>query len=227
LEFESSFRRRLNIVEGGMTKTRNDLKLTKTDFTVLYKLESMYAHPPALLAPRDHPSHQSYPQCPHKLSGCMTSRKYIFIQVPSNSDPHLVTLACQPHLLEKSDVYKATIYKIQLGVRQQDHRIRNASNMDKENRMKHIAVVGSGSSALGALWALGHSKHQVYLYEADKRLGGHANAVCFRNERNGKSCMVDTAFMMVNDTTYREMSNPRSYLYERAEDNSQLYRRFG
>ncbi len=32
--------------------------------------------------------------------------------------------------------------------------------------VKRVAVVGSGGSALGALWALGHSQHRVYLYEA-------------------------------------------------------------
>jgi predicted NAD/FAD-binding protein len=77
------------------------------------------------------------------------------------------------------------------------------TDKDEEYHVKRVAVVGSGASALGALWALGHSQHRVYLYEAQNRLGGHANAVCFRNERNGKSCMVDTAFMMINDTTYR------------------------
>jgi NADPH-dependent 2,4-dienoyl-CoA reductase/sulfur reductase-like enzyme len=100
------------------------------------------------------------------------------------------------------------------------------STMDQEFRVKHVAIVGSGSSALGALWALGHSQHRVYLYEAEDRLGGHANAVCFRNERNGKSCMVDTAFMMVNDTTYREEANPIGSPHT-AKLPSELYGRLG
>ena len=79
------------------------------------------------------------------------------------------------------------------------------SDMEEEYHVKRIAVVGSGSSALGALWALGHSQHRVHLYEAQNRLGGHANAVCFRNEKNGKTCMVDTAFMIINDMTYRSL----------------------
>ena len=81
------------------------------------------------------------------------------------------------------------------------------ADMDEEYPVERVAVVGSGVSALGALWALGRSQHRVCLYEAQNRLGGHANPVCFRNERNGKSCMVDTAFMMINNTTYRSLES--------------------
>jgi predicted NAD/FAD-binding protein len=85
--------------------------------------------------------------------------------------------------------------------------------MDNEAEIKNIAVIGSGISGLGAIWALKHSKHRVCLYEANSRLGGHAHAVNFRNERNGASCMVDTAFMIVNDITYFVFMFITSILY--------------
>jgi predicted NAD/FAD-binding protein len=46
------------------------------------------------------------------------------------------------------------------------------ADMGEGYPVKRVAVVGNGGSALGALWALGHSQHQVYLYEAQNRLGG-------------------------------------------------------
>ena len=63
--------------------------------------------------------------------------------------------------------------------------------MKKSFLYKNIAIVGSGGSGLAALWALGHSKHMVSIYEANSQLGGHAHAVRFQNEATGKSCVVD------------------------------------
>ena len=41
-----------------------------------------------------------------------------------------------------------------------------------------IAVVGSGISGIGSLWALNeYSEHEVYLFEANDYLGGHTNTV--------------------------------------------------
>ena len=39
-----------------------------------------------------------------------------------------------------------------------------------------IAVVGAGVSGLSAAWLLSQ-RHEVVLYEADPRLGGHAHTV--------------------------------------------------
>ncbi|KAG8831028.1 hypothetical protein FRC17_003850 [Serendipita sp. 399] len=56
-----------------------------------------------------------------------------------------------------------------------------------------IAVVGSGCAGLGATWALNeYSEHEVHLYEADDRPGGHANTLEFKNPLNGEKTMVDT-----------------------------------
>lgn len=66
---------------------------------------------------------------------------------------------------------------------------------------KKVAVVGGGISGIGCLWGLRDSDHDIHLYEADSRLGGHANTV--RYERNGFSWDVDTGFIAMNKETYR------------------------
>ncbi|KAL8947216.1 MAG: hypothetical protein Q9222_006482 [Ikaeria aurantiellina] len=65
---------------------------------------------------------------------------------------------------------------------------------------KKIAIVGSGCSGLAAFWALKSSNHEVHLYEADDRLGGHTNTVDFNH--NGKTTKVDTGFIVMNTATY-------------------------
>jgi uncharacterized protein len=62
-----------------------------------------------------------------------------------------------------------------------------------------IAVVGSGISGLSAAWALSKI-HDVTLYEADTRLGGHANTV--EIDIGGVATPVDTGFIVFNDWTY-------------------------
>ena len=66
---------------------------------------------------------------------------------------------------------------------------------------KRIAIVGSGVSGLGALYALRDSGHDVHLYEAADRLGGHTNTLAFECE--GRKIMVDTGFIVMNMATYR------------------------
>lgn len=68
---------------------------------------------------------------------------------------------------------------------------------------KRIAVVGSGISGLGALYALKDTPHEVHLYEAANRLGGHTNTVSF--DYNGKTIAVDTGFIVMNTATYRTL----------------------
>jgi Predicted NAD/FAD-binding protein len=67
---------------------------------------------------------------------------------------------------------------------------------------KKVAIVGSGCAGLAALWALSRSPHDVYLYEADSRLGGHSNTVEF--VKGKYKVMVDTGFIVLNSATYRK-----------------------
>lgn len=73
-----------------------------------------------------------------------------------------------------------------------------------------IAVVGSGVSGLAATWVSSltpydelkvslvlqllneYSDHEVHLYEADSRPGGHANTVAFQANKDRPSVDVDT-----------------------------------
>ncbi|KAK0639985.1 hypothetical protein DIS24_g9786 [Lasiodiplodia hormozganensis] len=65
---------------------------------------------------------------------------------------------------------------------------------------KRIAVVGSGITGIGALYALRNTPHEVHLFEAADRLGGHTNTVQFSHE----DCKtpVDTGFIVLNTATY-------------------------
>jgi len=62
-----------------------------------------------------------------------------------------------------------------------------------------IAVVGSGISGMGAAWALSKT-HQVTLFEAESRLGGHANT--FDLPDGNGSVPVDTGFIVYNERNY-------------------------
>lgn len=63
----------------------------------------------------------------------------------------------------------------------------------------NIAVVGSGIAGLSAAWLLSQ-KHDVTLYEANPRLGGHSNTV----DWNGTP--VDTGFIVYNENTYPNLT---------------------
>ncbi len=62
-----------------------------------------------------------------------------------------------------------------------------------------IAVVGAGISGLSAAWLLG-KRHDVVLYEAEGRLGGHSNTVDV--EAPEGRCPVDTGFIVYNTAAY-------------------------
>lgn len=68
---------------------------------------------------------------------------------------------------------------------------------------RNIAVVGSGIAGLSAAWLLG-KQHRVTLYEADRRLGGHANTV--RVPGPGGAVPVDTGFIVYNDRNYPNLT---------------------
>ncbi|KAF3037741.1 hypothetical protein E8E11_000754 [Didymella keratinophila] len=65
---------------------------------------------------------------------------------------------------------------------------------------KRIAIVGSGVSGISALWTLRNAGHEVHLFEAVDRLGGHTNTVNWKH--NGLETPVDTGFIVLNTATY-------------------------
>ena len=71
------------------------------------------------------------------------------------------------------------------------------------DRRLEIAVIGSGISGLSAAWLLS-SRHDVTLYEIDRRLGGHSNTVLAPTE--GASIPVDTGFIVYNEVTYPNLT---------------------
>ncbi|CAK5263045.1 unnamed protein product [Mycena citricolor] len=71
-----------------------------------------------------------------------------------------------------------------------------------------IAIVGSGVSGLSATWLLNeYSDHEVHLYEADDRPGGHANTVMFAPPGKKEGVYVDTGFIVFNPSTYPNFIN--------------------
>jgi predicted NAD/FAD-binding protein len=68
---------------------------------------------------------------------------------------------------------------------------------------KRVAVVGSGISGLSAAWLLARD-HEVVLYEADSRLGGHSNTVTV--PLDGQEVAVDTGFIVYNEATYPNLA---------------------
>jgi predicted NAD/FAD-binding protein len=67
---------------------------------------------------------------------------------------------------------------------------------------KKVAIIGSGVAGIGALWALNRTHHDVYIYEAADRLGGHTNTVEYKHGKH--KVMVDTGFIVLNTATYRK-----------------------
>lgn len=67
---------------------------------------------------------------------------------------------------------------------------------------KKVAIIGSGCSGIAAFWALKSTNHEVHLYEAADRLGGHTNTVTWRHGTEGVN--VDTGFIVMNTATYRQ-----------------------
>ena len=62
-----------------------------------------------------------------------------------------------------------------------------------------IAVVGAGVAGLGAAWAL-RDAHDVTVFEAEDRLGGHANTTTI--DYDGEAIDVDTGFIVFNELNY-------------------------
>lgn len=62
-----------------------------------------------------------------------------------------------------------------------------------------IAIVGTGVSGMLAAHLL-HKDHDLTVFEADDRIGGHSNTV--EVELGGRTYPVDTGFIVYNDWTY-------------------------
>lgn len=72
-----------------------------------------------------------------------------------------------------------------------------------------IAVIGSGVSGLGASLILSQ-KHEVHLFESEKRLGGHAHT---SQIKVGEDLVdLDTGFLVYNDLTYPHLRSMFKHL---------------
>lgn len=63
-----------------------------------------------------------------------------------------------------------------------------------------IAIIGSGVSGLVAAYLL-HESHEVTVFEARDRIGGHVHTVA-AEDRNGSLHAVDLGFIVFNETNY-------------------------
>ncbi|MFI4964421.1 MAG: NAD(P)/FAD-dependent oxidoreductase [Caulobacterales bacterium] len=71
---------------------------------------------------------------------------------------------------------------------------------NSDERRLRVAVVGGGVAGLSAAWLLS-TRHDVVLFEADSRLGGHANTTEAPNPAGGRT-PVDTGFIVFNEPNY-------------------------
>ncbi|WP_405619899.1 FAD-dependent oxidoreductase [Streptomyces sp. NBC_01511] len=72
--------------------------------------------------------------------------------------------------------------------------------MSGEGERRRTAVVGGGVAGLTAAYVLRRS-HEVSLYEADERLGGHAHTHDLASS-DGRAHRVDSGFIVHNERTY-------------------------
>ncbi|BBI47774.1 hypothetical protein HORIV_01950 [Vreelandella olivaria] len=68
---------------------------------------------------------------------------------------------------------------------------------------QRIAIIGSGISGMAAGWYLS-AQHEVTLFEADSRLGGHTATMDVNVA--GHSYAIDTGFIVFNDWTISALS---------------------
>ncbi|WP_269713303.1 NAD(P)/FAD-dependent oxidoreductase [Caulobacter sp. NIBR2454] len=78
------------------------------------------------------------------------------------------------------------------------------SSLPSHDPSLRIAVIGAGVSGLSAAWLLG-TRHEVTIYEAADRLGGHANTVDAPSPKGGVTA-VDTGFIVYNEVNYPNLT---------------------
>jgi predicted NAD/FAD-binding protein len=66
-----------------------------------------------------------------------------------------------------------------------------------------IAIIGTGIAGLSSAWLL-NKHHDITVYEADNRIGGHSNTVGAKI--GGDIVPVDTGFIVFNDRTYPNLN---------------------
>lgn len=66
-----------------------------------------------------------------------------------------------------------------------------------------IGIVGTGISGLAAAWLLGQ-RHEITVYEAAPRLGGHAHTIAVSWQ--GRDLPVDTGFQVYNERNYPDLT---------------------
>ncbi|MEO0879090.1 MAG: FAD-dependent oxidoreductase [Pseudomonadota bacterium] len=80
-----------------------------------------------------------------------------------------------------------------------------------------VAVVGSGVSGLAAAWLLSRAGAEVTVYEADDRIGGHANTVIV-NTVSGPT-PVDAGFIVFNQANYPNLTALLAHLGVATEES--------
>lgn len=76
---------------------------------------------------------------------------------------------------------------------------------------KRIAVIGAGIAGNGAAWALANgSEHQVTVFEAGSRPGGHSATVDI--DYDGAAISVDTGFIVYNEPNYPNLTQLFAHL---------------
>jgi predicted NAD/FAD-binding protein len=83
-----------------------------------------------------------------------------------------------------------------------------------------IAVVGSGISGASAAWAL-RDLHDVTLYEAEKRPGGHTATVDINYD--GDALSVDTGFIVYNELNYPNLTALFAHLGVKTHDSDMSF----
>jgi predicted NAD/FAD-binding protein len=83
-----------------------------------------------------------------------------------------------------------------------------------------IAVVGSGITGIGAAWAL-KNDHDVTLYEAAPRPGGHARTIDI--DMVGSHLAVDTGFIVYNEINYPNLTRLFAALGTETKDSDMSF----